>query len=195
LTPAVIVWISPEFRDEHREAIDWLNRHTSENAEFYGVALELREKHRFTNSRLAQPRHFYSFSSGVVPGIVYTAAFPSGARLRAELYIDFGDASKNKAVFDWLLTLRTEIESATGPLDWERLDQKRASRISLVRPNTTMEDANIHSAAMRAWLVQALLNLKAVFGPRLMAAAQAATARNQPEVDPSELSSSIMTDE
>ncbi len=41
LDATVIVWISPEFRDEHREAIDWLNRHTSENVEFFGVALEV----------------------------------------------------------------------------------------------------------------------------------------------------------
>lgn len=246
LDATVIVWISPEFRDEHREAIDWLNRHTSENVEFFGVALEvvrigesrpavvfrlaaspnawtktvasvgrsensaragayqsffqlvvdeLREKYRFTNSRLAQPRHFYSFSSGTVPGIFYTAAFPSGARLRAELSIDVGDASKNKAIYDSLLAFRTAVENATGPLVWERLDQKRACRISLVRPNTSIEDATLHSAEMRAWLVDALLKLKGVFGPRLVAAAQAATHKNQSEADTLELSSPITANE
>jgi hypothetical protein len=240
LDATVIVWISPEFRDEHREAIDWLNRHTSENVEFFGVALEvvrigdskpavvfrlaaspnewattvrstarpersakadayqeffqavideLREKHKFTNSRLAQPRHFYSFSSGVVSGILYTAAFPSGARLRAELYIDVGEAGRNKAVYDWLLTQKAEIESRTGPLVWERLDQKRACRISLVRLNSSIDDAALHSAEMRAWLVDALLKLKAVFGPRLLSAVQAVTQKNRSDGDTSELSS------
>lgn len=37
----VIVWVAKDFRDEHREAIDWLNRHTNEDAEFFGVAVEL----------------------------------------------------------------------------------------------------------------------------------------------------------
>ena len=37
----VIVWVAKYFRDEHREAIDWLNRHTNEDAEFFGVAVEL----------------------------------------------------------------------------------------------------------------------------------------------------------
>ena len=37
----VVVWVAKNFRDEHREAIDWLNRHTNEDAEFFGVAIEL----------------------------------------------------------------------------------------------------------------------------------------------------------
>jgi hypothetical protein len=41
-TPAsVFVWISPEFRDEHRAALDWLNEHSDENSWFFGVAIEL----------------------------------------------------------------------------------------------------------------------------------------------------------
>ena len=35
----VIVWVTPSFNDEHRAAIDWLNRSTTEDIEFYGVEL------------------------------------------------------------------------------------------------------------------------------------------------------------
>ncbi len=38
---AVFVWISPDFRDEHRAALDWLNEHTKEESLFFGVAIEL----------------------------------------------------------------------------------------------------------------------------------------------------------
>lgn len=38
----VVVWISPEFRDEHREALDWLNRDGGEGGpEFFGVELQV----------------------------------------------------------------------------------------------------------------------------------------------------------
>ena len=37
----VVVWVAKNFKDEHREAIDWLNRHTNEDAKFFGVAVEL----------------------------------------------------------------------------------------------------------------------------------------------------------
>src|SRR5205809_2535659 len=41
LDARIVVWISPEFRDEHRQALEWLNRETSESISFFGVELEL----------------------------------------------------------------------------------------------------------------------------------------------------------
>src|SRR5205823_1681575 len=107
---------------------------------FQGLIDELREKHRFTNARAAQPTNWYAFSSGT-RGLTWNAAFANRSRLRAEFYIDVGEATKNKAIFDWLLARKGDIEATTGALDWERLDQKRASRISLVRAGTSIEDA------------------------------------------------------
>lgn len=34
-----IVWMAPEFREEHRQAIDWLNQTTGEDARFFGVEI------------------------------------------------------------------------------------------------------------------------------------------------------------
>lgn len=41
LDSTVIVWLAPQFRDEHRQALDWLNGHTTEGVDFFGVELEL----------------------------------------------------------------------------------------------------------------------------------------------------------
>ena len=52
----VIVWIARNFRDEHREALDLLNRRTGEDTEFFGIEVEL---WRIDDSRPAvnfQPR-------------------------------------------------------------------------------------------------------------------------------------------
>lgn len=37
----VVVWIVKDAREEHRQAIDWLNEHTDENTEFYLLRIEL----------------------------------------------------------------------------------------------------------------------------------------------------------
>ena len=37
----VAVWIAKEFKDEHRQALDWLNQRSDENTEFFGVVIEI----------------------------------------------------------------------------------------------------------------------------------------------------------
>ena len=37
----VVVWLTREFRDEHRQALDWLNQRTGEDTLFFGVVVEL----------------------------------------------------------------------------------------------------------------------------------------------------------
>lgn len=226
LDAAVVVWISREVREEHRQAIDWLNRHTDEGIEFFAVVVdlvrigdsvpavlfrpvaspnawgkatveaksapsersaayqaffqqvfdELRIKHAFTNAKVAQPQNWYSFKSGNT-GFYYNATFAKGGKLRAELYIDTPNKAVNKAAFDYFLGLKGEVESEMGAsLDWERLDNARASRISVVLPDTDIDDAAVRSDEMRAWLVGQLLKIKATFGPRIPAALASAKA-------------------
>ena len=38
---AVIVWVVPRFHDEHRRALDWLNRRTDAGVDFFGIELSL----------------------------------------------------------------------------------------------------------------------------------------------------------
>jgi hypothetical protein len=41
LEAATIVWIAREFREEHRAALDWLNRITTDDFNFFGLQIEL----------------------------------------------------------------------------------------------------------------------------------------------------------
>lgn len=41
LEAQVIVWITPEFRDEHRRALEWLNLNSAPDVSFFGIELEL----------------------------------------------------------------------------------------------------------------------------------------------------------
>lgn len=37
----VIIWVTRDFSDAHRQALDWLNQRTDENTEFFGVVIEV----------------------------------------------------------------------------------------------------------------------------------------------------------
>lgn len=41
LEARVVIWVSPEFREEHRQALDWLNRGDGNDTQYFGVALEM----------------------------------------------------------------------------------------------------------------------------------------------------------
>lgn len=41
LNASTILWIAPDFTEEHKKALDWLNDLTNENISFYGIKLEL----------------------------------------------------------------------------------------------------------------------------------------------------------
>ena len=61
---------------------------------------------------------------------------------RVELYIDGPDAAENNALFNALAAHRVAVEDAFGgELLWQRLDDKRAGRISFTVPGGWADDA------------------------------------------------------
>lgn len=88
---------------------------------------------------------------------------------RAELYIDAPDARENKAVFDALHADREAIDAEFGTeLVWQRLDDKRASRISFAVPGGWVDDSTWPSAIEQA--VGAMQRLYKTLSPRVEAA-------------------------
>lgn len=212
-----VVWVAESIREEHRQALDWLNQRTDAKTDFFGVVVEvlqidnsnpavnfklvalpnewqkpkrsraaaivssrgeayrnyfqplideLREKHRFTGARIAQPQNWYSFSSGVSYAS-FGAVFVSNNRVRVEVYIDYGDSESNKALYDWLYKKKEEIERLLGfPLHWDRLDEKQACRISTDRSGSIQNDDE-ELEQIRKWQIEKLLIFKKVFGPLL----------------------------
>jgi hypothetical protein len=210
----VVLWIATEIREEHRQALDWLNQRTDSNTDFFGIVVEvirigeskpalqfrvavspnewqktkkqqsttttsekselyrqyfqgvldeLREKHHFTSARKGQPQSWYTFSSGN-RGFHYGHSFAAGNRVRTGIYIDSGDADENKDFFDRLYLEREAIEAEIGAhLEWERLDDRRASRVALYRSGS-IEDSSEELQEIREWGIQNLLLFKRVFG-------------------------------
>ena len=211
----VVLWISTEIREEHRQALDWLNQRTDSNTDFFGIVVEvikigeskpalqfrvavspnewqkskkqsttttsekselyrqyfqgvldeLRETHHFTSARKAQPQNWYTFASGNKQ-FAYSHSFAAGNRVRTEIYIDSGDADENKDFFDRLYDDREAIETEFGAaLEWERLDNKRASRVAVYRPGS-IEDSSEDLQEIHEWGIENLLRFKKVFGKK-----------------------------
>lgn len=81
-----------------------------------------------------------------------------------ELYIDTGDAAKNKTVFSKLYAKKEEFESAfASPLDWRELPDKRASRILAVyNGDFSLADSETWEPAIN-WMAENMKRLSDVF--------------------------------
>jgi hypothetical protein len=82
---ATIVWVATDIRDEHRQALTWLNEQTDQETHFFGVELEVVK----IGASLPAPL----FNVVVMPNdwqkTVKAAAAASGASGKAPLYAEF----------------------------------------------------------------------------------------------------------
>ena len=83
---------------------------------------------------------------------------------RIELYIDSGDKEVNKKIFDLIQSHRENIEDSLDEISWERIDQKRASRIAIYHPGT-ITDSEEELAALRNWGVKTMLDFYKLVEP------------------------------
>jgi hypothetical protein len=82
-------------------------------------------------------------------------SFGRNRRFRVELYIDTGDQGKNKQVFDELFAQKAELEAAAGEMSWERINDRRASRIAIYRPGH-ITDAEERLRELQLWGVDTM---------------------------------------
>jgi hypothetical protein len=94
-----------------------------------------------------------------------TASFARRKRLRIELYLDSGGQDANKQRFDRLLARKSEIERAVGePLEWERLDNRRACRVAVYTKAQILIDAD--SPILLEWAAKKATYFYRAFEPQ-----------------------------
>lgn len=211
---STVIWVSEVVRDEHRQALDWLNQRTDTETQFFAVVAEvlqidesrpafnfkpvvlpnewqkstkrssksissrgekyrnyfqmlideLREQYKFTKLRVAQPYNWTGFATGI-SGFLFSASFAQGGNARTEIYLDTGDKDETKMIFDELKLNEESLAEQFGcSLEWERLDNKRASRIAVYRKGTiggTEEELN----KIRKWHIENLIKFKEIVIP------------------------------
>jgi len=98
--------------------------------EFWTILLKEMSKKSELFKNISPKKDSWINAGSGIAGVPFTFAITK-AYARVELYIDMGDKAENKKLFDYLYQNKEEIENAFGDtMIWERLDDKKASRIS-----------------------------------------------------------------
>ena len=214
---AIVIWISTQFRDEHQQALEWLNELSNEQKSFFGIELEVlqidnsqpapnfkvvaqpnwwqkmttkatpepSEKQKkyqqfftdllnelkvkspgITHASRVSPGNWFAFAAGK-SGYSYAFNFSQDHRFRVELYIDVGDKERNKEAFDSFMNQKREIEQELGTtLSWERMDERRASRIAVYCEGGIENDAQ-SLETLRNWGIDMMIRFNKIFSPRV----------------------------
>jgi hypothetical protein len=131
-----------------------------------GFAAYLQE--RKSSFRITTPPrdYWYNFGIGRSGFALSVSAGFRDRRLAVELYINHRAA---KRAFDLLEADRTSIEAEFGePLDWQRMNDKKASRIAVYRTDLDPRDEN-QRPAQYEWLLDHSRRFSQVFGNRIRA--------------------------
>lgn len=98
--------------------------------------------------------------------MVLVFSFGRGDIFRIEMYIDNGNQETNKRLFDRLFARKESIENAIGcRLEWERLDNRRASRISIIENQISVSSSEEKLEALRQKAVAGMVKFKSVMTP------------------------------
>jgi hypothetical protein len=223
---ATVVWMALSFREEHRQALAFLNDLGGEKARFFGVEIAAARIGESAPAPLfkliAQPNDFHAQASVAAkasagetsgkgalyaafwerfldqlrathPGwsrarkgpaenwlslpspsrggwSSYTVSFPrgpNGQQLRCELYIDSADPAEVQRHFGELDEHREAINAAFGgPLSWEPLEGRRASRIAAYGTGDITEVDQYDEYL--DWFVSTFERLRAALDPYLV---------------------------
>ena len=134
---------------------------------FWAATLETFEKAGIKNYQNISPSkdHWLSSSSGM-GGVTYALIF-SNKEIRVELNITTPTAATNKAIFDQFVQRKETIEAAFGdPLEWQRLDDKKACRVKYRQAVDGYDERNWEM--MIEWLVKYFPKLEKAFHPEIL---------------------------
>jgi hypothetical protein len=86
LDAVTVIWVAARFTDEHRAALDWLNRNSSEDVNFFGLEIEL---WRIDNSAPAPRFNVASQPNGWQKGVARAAESAAQLSPAAQRQMDF----------------------------------------------------------------------------------------------------------
>ncbi len=162
---AFLQQLEEEEADEDKPRTDWTTRPVVRTQ--FWKQLQERSKGKtdlFTNLT-ALDSHTLSTNAGRKGfALGYTISMDWGS---VDLYIDAGSKAANKAFFDKLYAQKAAVEAEAGMvLDWLRLDNKRASKVTKRFDSGGLDDRESWPA-LQDQMIEAMIRLDKAFRPRV----------------------------
>jgi hypothetical protein len=124
----IVAGPSPEAKQIGGQKKELAQRHVL-RLEFWGQLLERAKERTGLHARISPGKENWISAGAGKSGLTFNYVIRMGDA-QVELYIDQGEAEANKRIFDQLFANKEQIEAAFGgPLEWQRLDDRRACRI------------------------------------------------------------------
>lgn len=124
----IVAGPSPEAKQIGGQKKELAQRHML-RLEFWGQLLERAKERTGLHARISPSKDNFISAGAGKSGLTFAYVIRMGDA-QVELYIDQVDAEANKRIFDQLFANKEQIEAAFGgPLEWQRLNDRRACRI------------------------------------------------------------------
>lgn len=134
--------------------------------EFWKQLLERARSRTQLHARIAPGTENWISAGAGMSGLGYNYSIRMDDA-QVELYIDRGDAEQNKLFFDALHAHKAEIEAAFGaPLEWQRLNAKRACRVRYVLTAGRLQDQSRWPEIQEA-MIEAMSRLERAMKPHI----------------------------
>lgn len=148
---------------KNNKSADAMNKRQSERVEFWTIFNEhIINRGKPFSVRKATTDHWYDIAIGTSAAHISVTLVNKDSFVGVELYIN-----SNKALFDKLYEDREEIEKQLGfKMDWQRLDNAKASRI-LYRINGLNFDDHSNYDALIDEAIDKVIKMKSVFKDRV----------------------------
>jgi len=162
---SLIAGPTPEAKEIGSQKKEMAQRHVL-RLEFWEQLLDKAKRHTSLHANISPSKENWVSTGAGVSGLALSYVIRMNDA-QVELYIDRCDKEENKGIYDELLAGKERVEQAFGgPLDWQRLDERRASRVRFV-----LDDAGLRSG--EGWtqiqdaMIGAMVRLEKAFKPEI----------------------------
>jgi len=162
---SIVAGPSPEAKQIGIQKEELAERHIL-RLEFWKQLLARSRQHTMLHAAISPGKENWISAGAGISGLSFNYVIRmNGAQV--ELYIDRGDAGENKRIFDQLFVHREQVEAIFGgALEWQRLEDRRASRIRSVLPGGGLADRDRWPEIQEA-MIGAMVRLEKALKPEI----------------------------